>query len=619
VARCQVLISAGLFREAYRLAVGVADARRLAGDGNHLRNALIVAARAALLADRAEEAVAAAEEALSLLESTSGFGTDLEVRHTLVEARHRISGGSSELLGEIVEIADRLEERGLMVASSEARLLGARIALDLDDHEVATRLLTEAAKVAHGPPELLLQSRLARARLAVIDGDLRRAASAVRSGLRLLDRYQSTLAATDLRLGIERQSEELGEMAVDLAVTSRRPRRILLTLDRTRARGLRFRPVVPAGDDTTRAMLEELRQVASALENPDSDHVAELLSRRRRLQDAIAATERVRRRSGEGNESSGIGDLFDSLGDRSLLELGFHDGRLIAVHLKRRRARLVELGHRADIGQELRRARFAMRRAARLGRSLDPSTLERLDDLLLGGVRFQSEDVIVVPPPSLIAAPWAGLPTLAGHAISVTPSAEMWWRASRTPPSKRRSVVVAAGPGLAMAESEMAMISNLYPEAETLGVGSTVEMVRAAMGRATMAHIACHATFSTENPMFSSLRLGDGDLNVYDLERLDAAPSLVVLSACDSGYTETEAGDELAGLTSALLSLGTRTVVASVGLVPDSPATPSLMERFHRGLIAGAAPPQALARAQSEVAGDPAGFAAAASFICVGA
>jgi CHAT domain-containing protein len=65
--------------------------------------------------------------------------------------------------------------------------------------------------------------------------------------------------------------------------------------------------------------------------------------------------------------------------------------------------------------------------------------------------------------------------------------------------------------------------------------------------------------------MFSSLRLADGDLYVYDIERLGSAPDLVVLSACDSGFTETRPGEELMGLSSALLSMGTRSIIASVG------------------------------------------------------
>ena len=92
----------------------------------------------------------------------------------------------------------------------------------------------------------------------------------------------------------------------------------------------------------------------------------------------------------------------------------------------------------------------------------------------------------------------------------------------------------------------------------------------------------------------------------------------MVFSACDSGYTETNAGDELTGVTSALLSMGSGSVVASIGLVPDSEATAELMYRFHRRLAGGETPSAALARSQAELIDDPAGYIAAASFVCVG-
>ncbi|HWB89967.1 MAG TPA: CHAT domain-containing protein [Acidimicrobiia bacterium] len=621
VARCEVLISAGLYREALRLAGDIADARRRAGDGNHLRNALVVAARAALLAGRPEEAIAHAGEAISLLESTSGYGTDLEVRLTLVEARQQLKGATPELLGEVLDIAGRMDDDGIAIGAAQAQLLAARIALDLGDHAVATRCLARVAAVETGPPELLLHSHVARARLRLGEGDLRRSWAAVRSGLGLLDRFQSTLGATDLRHGIERQAEELGRMSVDLAMRSGRPRRILVNLDRSRARALRHRPVVPAKDEATRARLEELRQIEAAFRRSAGVETVELMERRRRLQGQIVARERGRRGTGEsGHGSIAVDDLIDELGSRSLLELGFHDDRLICVHLEKGRARLLELGAGSEIDAELRRARFAMRRSARLGRRLDPSVLGRLDRVLLDGLRARADDVIVVPPPALMAVPWGALPSLADRAVSVAPSAEMWWRAGRSVGGdENRPILVTAGPDLVSAEGEAARIASLYPPADVVATDGTVADVREAMGRAGTAHIACHASFSTENPMFSSLRLADGDLNVYDLERLGSVPAVVVLSACDSGYTETGEGDELAGLTSALLSMGTRTVVASVGLVPDSPATPELMERFHRGLIGAVEPARALATAQAGMAHDPAGFAAAASFICVGA
>ena len=65
--------------------------------------------------------------------------------------------------------------------------------------------------------------------------------------------------------------------------------------------------------------------------------------------------------------------------------------------------------------------------------------------------------------------------------------------------------------------------------------------------------------------------------------------------------------------------MGTRTVVATIGLVPDSPATSDLMVDFHKSLVAGLEPARALAKAQAQAREDPERFVSAASFICVGA
>jgi CHAT domain-containing protein len=64
--------------------------------------------------------------------------------------------------------------------------------------------------------------------------------------------------------------------------------------------------------------------------------------------------------------------------------------------------------------------------------------------------------------------------------------------------------------------------------------------------------------------------------------------------------------------------MGAKSVVASVGLIPDSEATSDLMVRFHRGLISGASPSSALATAQSQSLDTPDGYIAAASFLCIG-
>ena len=93
--------------------------------------------------------------------------------------------------------------------------------------------------------------------------------------------------------------------------------------------------------------------------------------------------------------------------------------------------------------------------------------------------------------------------------------------------------------------------------------------VLAALDGAAVAHIACHGEFRADNPLFSHLQLIDGPLTVYDLSALRRPPSLLVLSACDAGLSAVHPGDELQGLSTALLGLGASAVVASLGPVDD--------------------------------------------------
>ena len=133
----------------------------------------------------------------------------------------------------------------------------------------------------------------------------------------------------------------------------------------------------------------------------------------------------------------------------------------------------------------------------------------------------------------------------------------------------------------------------------------------AALARSQRAHIASHGFFRSDNPLFSSFELADGPLTVYDLERLGAAPRELVLSACVSALSAVRGGEELMGVTAALLGLGTTTVVGSVAPVRDD-VTAALMARLHDGLRAGQAPAAALAAAQIATG------AGASAFVCFG-
>jgi CHAT domain-containing protein len=215
-----------------------------------------------------------------------------------------------------------------------------------------------------------------------------------------------------------------------------------------------------------------------------------------------------------------------------------------------------------------------------------------------------------VPTGALYGIPWATLPSLRGRTIIVAPSAATWSELESRSPSRGRRTAFVAGPRLRHAATEVRAAASLRTHATVLtGASATAEATLAAIDGAKLAHIACHGRFRADSPLFSSLELVDGPLNVHELQRLRRAPEMVVLSACDLATSELHPGDELLGLAAALLGLGTRTVIASVVPVPDDGAK-HLMLDFHRRLVAGAAPATALAAAQA--------CTSVAGFVCLG-
>jgi CHAT domain len=149
----------------------------------------------------------------------------------------------------------------------------------------------------------------------------------------------------------------------------------------------------------------------------------------------------------------------------------------------------------------------------------------------------------------------------------------------------------------AVAEETQAVVRHL-PAAELLRDQQvTVEALRSKVPGCGVLHLACHGMFRVDNPMFSSLKVGDGWLAAGDVMRLDLAGALVTLSACESGRNEVFAGDELMGLTRAFLGAGATTLVASLWLVQDE-TTAELMENWYELLSEGVGRATALRHAQ---------------------
>jgi hypothetical protein len=316
-------------------------------------------------------------------------------------------------------------------------------------------------------------------------------------------------------------------------------------------------------------------------------------------------------------------DLLAQLDDTDLLELTDVDGQLYAVVAAGGRLRLTHVGPTQGAIRALDHALFALRRegSRRGSYRLDLDEIgQRLEASLLGGSVGLLRDgpVVIVPTGRLQSVPWGLMPSLRDRATAVAPSASAWLRARRASRPEKPKVVLVGGPGLSTGDVEVRRLAAQYPDAVVLANGVAVtERVMAAIDGAWLVHMAAHGTFRADSPLFSAIELDDGPLTVYDLERLRRAPYRVVLSSCSSAVGAAVGADELLGLVSALISLGSAGVVASVVPVND-PATVPLMLSLHDHLRSGSGLAEALTLARHAAGADSVARATAHSFIALG-
>ncbi len=113
-------------------------------------------------------------------------------------------------------------------------------------------------------------------------------------------------------------------------------------------------------------------------------------------------------------------------------------------------------------------------------------------------------------------------------------------------------------------------------------------------------HIATHGLFRSDNPMFSSIRLGDSDLSLFDLYQLPLSAELVTLSGCSTGLNVVVGGDELVGLMRGLLFAGAQGILVSLWDVHDR-STAEFMTAFYGELLQGRNKAEALRAAMLQL------------------
>ena len=100
--------------------------------------------------------------------------------------------------------------------------------------------------------------------------------------------------------------------------------------------------------------------------------------------------------------------------------------------------------------------------------------------------------------------------------------------------------------------------------------------------------------------MFSSISLGDSQLNLFDLYQLNLPCEMVTLSGCGTGLNMVVGGDELLGLVRGLFYAGAQGVLVTLWDVNDQ-STAEFMELFYEGLRGKKNKAEAVQSAMAEI------------------
>ncbi len=631
--RCVTLLAAGLARDALAEAdAAVHSNEQQHGQATKKAELLLIAANAALAAAQPQTAVDRAQAAYRLFQAQRSREYLARTRLVLVRAKYRTEAASPRLLREVTRVAAQLENVGAGDAA-QAHLLAGRVALDLGrPHDAEGHLLATARSRRRGPALSRASGWLSEALQAEAAGQQRRLWAACRRGLEVLDEYRFTLGASELRAQATAHGAELAVLAQRQAVRTDQPRLLLAWSERWRATTLAVPAVRPSTDEGLNANLVAFRNTTSQLE--EARHrgaaTAKLERDRQRLESAVRAC--ALRARGDARPAPGTisaAELLSNLGAAQLLEIVDVDGLLHVLVCGSGRVRHFAAGRTEDATRAADFARFALRRLARNRPGDDPESAlavlkaagPKLQDALLGQAeRYLGDNpVVIVPPGKLHAIPWALLPSLTDRIVSVAPSASAWLRARAVPPPDHRRVTLARGPGLISRGAEIPLVAELYDDVAVLADRSaTAQKVLNALEGAWLAHIAAHGTFRADSPLFSSMRMQDGPLTVYDFEQLDRAPYRLVLPSCDSAVQAPAGADELLGLVSSLLPLGTAGIIATVVPLNDHAVVPVMVD-LHRCLRAGQTLAESLRTVRHGLTSDPVQLSTAASLIALGA
>jgi CHAT domain-containing protein len=174
------------------------------------------------------------------------------------------------------------------------------------------------------------------------------------------------------------------------------------------------------------------------------------------------------------------------------------------------------------------------------------------------------------------------------YSISYTPSASVYYLCCTKNATASEGALILGVPDPAAPQilQETRAVASVLTNADVyLGAEATDRVLREKGGHCRYIHIATHGWFRRDNPMFSSIGLGNTHLSLFDLYQVSLPSELVTLSGCGTGLNVVVGGDELLGLKRGLLYAGAQSILVTLWDVNDQ-STADFMKLFYQDLKA---------------------------------
>lgn len=162
-----------------------------------------------------------------------------------------------------------------------------------------------------------------------------------------------------------------------------------------------------------------------------------------------------------------------------------------------------------------------------------------------------------------------------GRQVCFAPSATILLRyCHQRPPSPHQGLITLAptAPDLHLMQSTAVAVTKTSADGYQLGAAVNRTTFLRQTGAYRMICFLGHAFFNAQHPMLSHLQLSDGRLQASEISReLRIHADLVVLGACETGRSQILRGDEILGLSRALLYAGTPALLVTAWKVHELP------------------------------------------------